>query len=120
MLGANVLVAPVYKSVAADEIGNDVRNNIYLPDAEEIWIDYLTGEKYRGGQVLNNFEAPIWKLPVFVKNGTILPMYEANNTPDEINKANRIVEFWPAGSSAYTAFEDDGKYNRDPRLIHHV
>ncbi len=110
MLGANVLVAPVYKSVAADEIGNDVRNNIYLPDAEEIWIDYLTGEKYRGGQVLNNFEAPIWKLPVFVKNGTILPMYEANNTPDEINKANRIVEFWPAGSSAYTAFEDDGKY----------
>lgn len=110
MLGASVLVAPVYKSVASDEIGNDVRNNIYLPDAEEIWIDYLTGEKYKGGQVLNNFEAPLWKLPVFVKNGTILPMYEPNNTPDEINKANRIVEFWPAGKSTYTVFEDDGKY----------
>lgn len=127
MLGASVLVAPVYKSVAADEIGNDVRNNIYLPDAEEIWIDYLTGEKYKGGQVLNNFEAPLWKLPVFVKNGTILPMYEPNNTPDEINKANRIVEFWPAGKSTYTVFEDDGKYiknetekEKDYGIIGHI
>ena len=40
-------------------MGNDVRNHIYLPDKEEIWIDYLTGEKYAGGQVLNNFEGSI-------------------------------------------------------------
>ena len=110
MLGANILVAPIYKNVAADEMGNDVRNHIYLPDADQVWIDYLTGEKYQGGQGLNNFDAPLWKLPVFVKNGAILPMYEENNTPDEVNKANRIVEFWPAGNSRYTVYEDDGKY----------
>lgn len=110
MLGSEILVAPVYKNTAADEMGNDVRNHIYLPDSEEVWIDYLTGEKYAGGQVLNNFDAPLWKLPVFVKNGAIIPMYEENNTPDEINKANRIVEFWPAGKKSYTVYEDNGKY----------
>ena len=70
----------------------------------------MTGEKYRGGQVLNNFAVPLWKLPVFVKNGAILPMCEPNNTPDEINRKNRIVEFWPEGNHAFTTYEDDGKY----------
>lgn len=110
MLGEHLLVAPVYKNITADEIGNDVRNHIYLPDEQQVWIDYFTGQKYQGGQVLNNFDAPLWKLPVFVKNGAILPMYEENNTPDAIDKANRIVEFWPAGDSEYTVYEDDGKY----------
>ena len=110
MLGSQLLVAPVYKNVAADEMGNDVRNHIYLPDENQIWIDYLTGEKYRGGQVLNNFEAPLWKLPVFVKSGAILPMYEENNTPEEIDRTRRFIEFWPQGESRYTVYEDDGKY----------
>ena len=91
-------------------MGNDVRNHIYLPDENQIWIDYLTGEKYRGGQVLNNFEAPLWKLPVFVKSGAILPMYEENNTPEEIDRSRRFIEFWPQGESRYTVYEDDGKY----------
>lgn len=110
MLGADILVAPVYKDIAADEMGNDVRNRIYLPDENAVWIDYLTGEKYQGGQVLNNFEAPIWKLPVFVKAGTILPMYEENNTPEEVDRTKRFIEFWPLGSSRYSVYEDDGKY----------
>jgi len=110
MLGSDLLVAPIYKNTAADDKGNDVRNDIYLPDSKEVWIDYFTGEQYQGGQVLNNFAAPLWKLPVFVKNGAIIPMWEENNTPDKIDKANRIVEFWPDGKSSYTMFEDDGKF----------
>lgn len=113
MLGASMLVAPVYKNVASDEMGNDVRNNIYLPDKEQVWIDYLTGEKYVGGQVLNNFAAPLWKLPLFVRNGAILPMYEENNTPEEIHRENRVIEFWPDQESEYTVYEDDGKYIRN-------
>lgn len=111
MLGASLLIAPVYKNVTADEMGNDVRNRIYLPDEKEVWTDYLTGEKYQGGQVLNNYKAPLWKLPVFVKSGAILPMYEENNTPEEIDRTKRIVEFWPSdAASEYTVYEDDGKY----------
>lgn len=110
MLGSQLLIAPVYQNVAADEMGNDVRNNIYLPDQEQIWIDYLTGEKYQGGQVLNNFEVPLWKLPVFVKSGAILPMYGENNSPDAVDRTERFIEFWPDGRSRYTVYEDDGKY----------
>lgn len=108
MFGSNVLVAPIYQNTSSDTQGNDVRNGIYLPDADQIWIDYFTGEQYYGGQTLNNFDAPIWKLPIFVKNGSIIPMWEENNSPSKINKANRSVEFWPAGSTEYTMYEDDG------------
>lgn len=110
LFGASILVAPVYQNTAGDEQGNDVRNGIYLPDENAVWIDYLTGEKYQGGQVLDNFDAPLWKLPVFVKNGSILPMYAENNTPSEIDRTKRIVELWPDGESRYTVYEDNGTY----------
>lgn len=110
MLGSEMLVAPIYQNTADTENdGSDIRNNIYLPGEKDVWIDYFTGEQYQGGRVLNNFDAPLWKLPVFVKNGAIIPMWEENNSPEDIDKANRIVEFWPAGKTSYTMFEDDGK-----------
>ena len=37
-------------------------------------------------------------------------MWEENNTPEQIKKENRIVEFWPDGKTSYTMFEDDGKF----------
>ena len=111
MFGEFILVAPVYTETAAiDSLGNDVRNGIYLPDEDQIWIDYFTGDQYYGGQILNNFDAPIWKLPVFVKNGAIIPMWEENNNPAEIDRANRITEFWPDGSTEYVMYEDEGTY----------
>lgn len=125
-MGEDFLVAPIYQNTDGDAAngglgdGNDVRNNIYLPgDASTIWIDYWTGEQYTGGQVLNNFDAPIWKLPVFVKANAIIPMYEANNNPEPITKDNpegtdrtkRIVEFYAIdGENDYTLYEDDGTY----------
>lgn len=109
MYGPSILVAPVYSENSMDDVGNDVRNDIYLPDEDQIWIDYFTGEQYHGGQTLNNFDAPIWKLPVFVKNGAIIPMWEENNSPSLVDRTQRLVEFWPAGSTEYTLYEDDGK-----------
>lgn len=114
MWGENLLVAPVYKDEQADELGNDIRNGIYLPGGnEQIWIDYFTGEQYRGGQVLNGFEAPLWKMPLFVKNGAIIPMYAEHNVVSSnaekgLDKSKRIIEFWPDGTSDFTAIEDDG------------
>ncbi|MFR4827374.1 MAG: TIM-barrel domain-containing protein, partial [Veillonella nakazawae] len=116
MFGDNFLVAPVYQDTNADEVGNDVRNNIYLPETSDIWIDYFTGKQYSGGQIVNNFDAPIWKLPLFVKNGSIIPMYEENNNPMAVSETNekgldktrRIVEFYPYGETSFDLLEDDG------------
>lgn len=116
MWGENLLVAPIYQETQTDAtgMGNDIRNGIYLPGGEDqIWIDYFTGTQYRGGQVLNGYDAPIWKIPLFVKNGAIIPMYAEHNVAVEgvengVDKTQRIVEFWPDGESDFSAIEDDG------------
>lgn len=107
MWGPNLLVAPVYKE-SDHEAG--VRNEIYLPDEEQVWIDYFTGEQYKGGSVVHNFEAPLWKTPVFVKAGAIIPMAPENNSPDELDGSeNRIFDVYPSGESEFTMYEDDGE-----------
>lgn len=116
MWGKNLLVAPLYSNYAADELGNDTRNGIYLPGGQDtIWIDYFTGKQYRGGNIVNGYSAPIWKLPLFVKNGAILPMYAEHNsaipgTEKGVDKTKRLVEFWPNGNTNFTAIEDDGRF----------
>ena len=106
LYGPSFLVAPIYQDTKADEAGNDIRNGIYLP--EGTWIDYFTGEKYEGNCILSNFEAPLWKLPVFVKSGAIIPMTNPNNNVTEIDKNLRIYEIYPDGHTAFTEYDDDG------------
>lgn len=106
MYGTDFLVAPVYQNTKADAQGNDIRNGIYLPEGE--WIDYFSGEKYEGGRILNNFAAPLWKLPLFVKNGAIIPMTNPNNNVSEINKALRIYEMYPYQHTMTVEYDDDG------------
>ncbi|MGL4990290.1 MAG: TIM-barrel domain-containing protein [Sarcina sp.] len=107
MWGPNMLVAPIYQDTNLDNKGNDIRNNIYLPDEDQVWIDYFTGKQYRGG-VIDNFDAPIWKLPLFIKNGAIIPMANENNSPEQIDKSNRIYEVYPSGETSFDVYEDDG------------
>lgn len=106
MYGPSMLVAPIYQPTQADAQGNDIRNGIYLPEGQ--WIDYFTGDVYEGGRTLNNFDAPIWKLPLFVKAGAIVPMNRPNNNIHEVNTAERIFDIWPAGHSEFTLYDDDG------------
>lgn len=106
LFGPSFLVAPVYQATEADAEGNDVRNGIYLP--EGTWIDYFSGEVYKGGRIVNNFKAPLWKLPLFVKNGAIIPLAEPNNHVTEVNNGLRIYEVYPAGKTFFTEYDDDG------------
>ncbi len=106
LYGPYFLVAPIYQATKADEQGNDIRNGIYLPDGE--WVDYFSGEIYQGGCIINNYVAPLWKLPVFVKNGAIIPMTSPNNNVNETDKNLRIYELYPYGKSTFTEYDDDG------------
>lgn len=106
MYGPHFIVAPIYRETKADEKGNDIRNGIYLPEGS--WVDYFTGEMYEGGCIVNNFESPLWKLPVFVRNGAIIPMTAPNNNVSEIDKNTRIYEVYPYRHSAFTEYDDDG------------
>jgi hypothetical protein len=106
MYGPSFLVAPIYQATEMDSDGNDLRNGIYLP--EGTWIDYFSGEVYGGNQMINNFDAPLWKLPLFVKAGAIIPRCNPNNNPSQIDRSARIYEVYPAGKSSFCAYDDDG------------
>ena len=124
MWGEYLLVAPVYQDTDADDMGNDVRNGIYLPGGEDqIWIDYFTGEQYRGGQVLNDFNAPLWKLPLFVKNGAIIPMYAEHNNPlasdtsEQAKAAEEVPENAPTEDESLTYTNNADSLNKSKRII---
>lgn len=106
MYGPWFLVAPVYQQTASDDNGNDIRDGIYLPEGE--WIDYFSGEMYEGGRVINNYEAPLWKLPLFVRNGAVIPMTNPNNNVSQIDRTLRIYEIYPSGHTSFTEYDDDG------------
>lgn len=114
MFGPSFLVAPIYQDTKSDTLGNDIRNHIYLPQGS--WVDYFSGRVYEGGRIINHFDAPIWKLPVFVKRGAIIPMVNPNNNVSEINPQRRIYEIYPLGKSSFVEYDDDGlttNYKRD-------
>lgn len=104
LLGDSFLVAPVFEDT-------DKRDAIYLPGEEEIWIDYFTGKQYAGGQVLNSFPAPLDKLPLFVKSGSVIPMYptglfDGDHLPDETYPLT--LDIYPNGKQSFRLYEDDG------------
>lgn len=124
MWGEYLLVAPVYQDTVVDEMGNDVRNGIYLPGGEDqIWIDYFTGEQYRGGQVLNDFDAPLWKLPLFVKNGAIIPMYAEHNNPlasdksEQAKAEEKVPENAPTKDESLTYTNNADSLDKSKRII---
>lgn len=107
LYGPFFLVAPVYQETNADSAGNDIRNGIYLP--EGMWIDYFTGQLYPGNRIINSVAAPLWKLPLFVKAGAIVPRVNPNNNVTQIDEHLRIYEVFPFGNSYFTQYDDDGK-----------
>ena len=119
LYGPSFLVAPVYQDTKADSLGNDVRHNIYLPQCKQdefvpimvqsSWFDYFTGEVYSRPGVLNSIDAPLWKLPLFVQSGSIIPMTTPHNNPNEIDHSLRIYEIYPSTQlCSFTEYDDDG------------
>ena len=107
MYGPSMLIAPVYGETAMDKEGNDIRNGIYLP--EGTWVDYFNGDVYEGGRIINNYDAPLWKIPVFVKSNAIIPVTHPNNNPNEICPAFRAYEIYGDGEASFKEYDDDGK-----------
>ncbi|MEN9404385.1 MAG: hypothetical protein RL091_3088 [Verrucomicrobiota bacterium] len=64
MLGADVLVAPVVTKGA-------VARDLYLPAGR--WRDYKTGAILEGGRWLKAYPAPLDTLPIFVRDGAVIP-----------------------------------------------
>ena len=109
MYGPSMLIAPIYQETKMDADGNDIRNGIYLPKGQ--WMDAYDGKIYEGGRIINDFASPLWKLPVFIKRGAILPITEAHNTPNKLRNDLLKLFVVPGEKSSFSLYDDDAKTN---------
>ena len=106
MCGEWFLVAPVYKDTTTTEW------SIYLPKGK--WTDFFTGKEYQGSRVLNGYDVSDYKMPVFVREGGIIPMYPEsyydNNRVQKKPKNPLTLDIYPSTqkSTSFELIEDDG------------
>ncbi len=97
LFGENMLVAPIYRP------GIDERL-VYLPEGN--WYDFWTDEKKKGKRFLAQY-SPIDKIPVCIKEGSIIPRDKIMNYFGELE--NEItLHFYTGKSCEYELYIDDG------------
>jgi alpha-D-xyloside xylohydrolase len=99
MFGKAFLIAPVTRPGITEW-------NVYLPkDAE--WFDLWTGKRFNGGQTVT-IAAPLEKIPVFVKAGSIVPMGKIMQYTSEKPLDTVEVRVYKGANGKFTLYEDEG------------
>lgn len=99
LVGENLLVAPVVNQ-------GETKKLVYLPAGE--WYDYWTGEKLAGGAYILR-DAPLDTCPLYVKAGTVLPVWQKQNYVNEKdNDSVLLLEAFP-GEGEWDHFQDNGE-----------
>lgn len=99
--GDDILVAPVTRKGATHW-------TVYLPAGA--WHDFWTHATYTGSGGVT-VEAPLDRLPLFVRDGAIIPQgpvlqYDGERPTDEIT-----LMVYPEGASSFVLYDDDGRTN---------
>jgi len=103
MFGKNLLIAPITEP-------NTTVWNVYLPKSAS-WFDFWSGTSYQGGQTINT-GAPLDKIPVFVKAGSILPVGPAIQYANEKKSENLEIRIYQGANGQFTLYDDEGdNYN---------
>jgi alpha-D-xyloside xylohydrolase len=103
MFGPSLLINPVYKYGATSR-------KVYLPRLNG-WYDLYTGAYVKGGQTINA-KAPYGQMPVYVKEGAIIPygpeiQYTAEKPADPIT-----LYVYTGKDAEFNLYEDEGlNYN---------
>ena len=97
IFGKSILVAPV-----TDSSGT---RPVYLPEGSN-WIDFWTGETYAGGRSLD-YVAPIDRMPLFVKGGSILPFGPFEQYTSEKPADTLEIRIYRGADGSFTLYEDE-------------
>jgi alpha-D-xyloside xylohydrolase len=84
--------------------------NVYLP-VDQQWYDFWTGDTLMGGQTITS-AAPIDRIPLLIKAGSIIPMGPFVQYASE-KPANPIeLRIYPGADGSFTLYEDENdNYN---------
>ncbi len=99
LFGDAILVAPVVEQGA-------VSRSVYLPHGE--WYDFWTNQLCQGGQTVE-VRAPLDMLPLFVRAGAVIPLWDAQQYVGEKSLDGLTLLAYRADGEHHSAlYEDDG------------
>lgn len=98
MFGPSFLVAPIVERGAR-------QRQVYLPEGK--WYDYWTDELISGPVEIEAF-APLERIPVYVKAGSIIP-----KAPEMLHTGEKVwdplvIDVYPGSDAEFVLYEDDG------------
>ena len=103
MFGPALLVNPVLEAGAKER-------RVYLPKGTT-WYDFWTGEKLSGGQHIEA-AAPLERIPLYVRAGSILPLGPEEEYADEKPNGPIELRIYPGADGSFTLYNDEGdNYN---------
>ena len=101
--GSKIMISPIIKKKNLEM--NRVVQRVFIPNG--IWYDYSSGKKFVGNKYYVGFYRDE-DYPIFVKEGSIIPMSLDDNTNNPINME---IQIFPAENGLYgnyELYEDDG------------
>nr|WP_321485391.1 TIM-barrel domain-containing protein [uncultured Draconibacterium sp.] len=99
MFGQSLLVCPVYEYKAT-------KRDVYFPNNGG-WYNLYTGEFLAGGQKLS-VEAPYERMPLFVREGSIIPIGPEIQYTDEKKGAPIDIYVYTGKDASFKLYEDEG------------
>jgi len=98
LFGPALMINPVSTEGAS-------QRTLYLPAGSD-WVDFWTGKRLSGGQDIT-VEAPLDRIPIFAKSGSILALGPASQSasanPDPID-----LRIYAGADADFTMYEDEG------------
>ncbi len=106
MFGSSIMVCPVihpmYYLPGSEKTEALKTREVYLPEGG--WYDFYTNVYYRGSQYIT-VDAPIDKIPLFVREGSIIPVCESASSTEELPRDIKLLVY--SGHDAeYHIYED--------------
>jgi alpha-glucosidase (family GH31 glycosyl hydrolase) len=99
MAGENLLVAPMFTGQTS--------RKVILPEGK--WYDFYTGVFAGDGEVIS-VTPGLDKIPVFVKDGGIIPMMKPRlHAPKAGEKVDIEIRYYGTKPSTYRLYDDDGE-----------
>lgn len=115
LFGDRLMVCPVtepmYYGVDSEKLSDVVKTRpVYLPKGER-WYDFWTEECHEGGQWIET-TATLDRIPLFVREGSIIPMYKEECIPEFVSdsKGDNTLEYrvYKGKDASFTLYEDAG------------
>lgn len=97
LIGDRLLAAPM--------VAGQASRSVYLP--EGVWRDFWTGEAHEGQRSIM-YDCPLERVPLFIKDGSLMPMARPVPHTGEPGLNDITVRIYGDGSLPCELYEDDG------------